>query len=38
MFKKWLAFEKEHGDAAGVEKVKTRARAFVESRQEGQVM
>ena len=34
VFKKWLSFEKEHGDAAGMENVKTQARAFVESRQE----
>lgn len=31
MFKKWLGFEKEHGDEAGVEAVKERAVAFVEA-------
>jgi rRNA biogenesis protein RRP5 len=36
VFKKWLAFEKEQGDAAGMENVKIKARAFVESRQDGQ--
>jgi rRNA biogenesis protein RRP5 len=29
-FKKWLAFEAEHGDDAGQERVKALARAFVE--------
>lgn len=36
VFKKWLAFEKEQGDEAGMENVKTKARAFVESRQDDQ--
>lgn len=31
VFKKWLAFEKEQGDEAGVETVKEKAMAFVES-------
>ena len=31
VFKKWLSFEKEHGDAKGEEHCKERARAFVES-------
>lgn len=31
MFKKWLSFEKEHGDAAGVDAVKEKALAFVNS-------
>lgn len=31
VFKKWLAFEKEQGDEAGVENVKEKAMAFVES-------
>ncbi|KAL8286763.1 hypothetical protein RQP46_004291 [Phenoliferia psychrophenolica] len=31
VFKKWLSFEKEAGDEAGVEACKTRALAFVES-------
>lgn len=32
MFKKWLTFEKEHGDDAGVDEVKHRAVAFVQGR------
>lgn len=35
VFKKWLAFEKDHGDEQGVETVKERATAFVQSRQGG---
>lgn len=35
MFKKWLAFEKDHGDEQGVETVKQRAMAFVQIRQGG---
>lgn len=35
VFKKWLAFEKDHGDEQGVETVKERAMAFVQSRQGG---
>ncbi|GAA5986306.1 hypothetical protein JCM10908_003698 [Rhodotorula pacifica] len=35
VFKKWLAFEKEQGDEQGVETVKERAIAFVQSRQGG---
>lgn len=35
VFKKWLAFEKDHGDEQGVETVKQRAMAFVQSRQGG---
>lgn len=31
VFKKWLSFEKEHGDEAGVDACKTKALAFVES-------
>lgn len=31
MFKKWLSFEKEAGDEAGVEACKARALAFVQS-------
>ncbi|GAA6036062.1 hypothetical protein JCM8097_006594 [Rhodosporidiobolus ruineniae] len=34
VFKKWLAFEKDFGDVAGVEHVKERAVAFVQSRQQ----
>lgn len=34
MFKKWLAFEKDHGDEAGVQEVKERAIAFVQGRQQ----
>ncbi|BGP47503.1 rRNA bioproteinsis protein rrp5 [Rhodotorula kratochvilovae] len=33
VFKKWLTFEKEHGDDAGVDEVKERAVAFVQGRQ-----
>ncbi|GAA6057842.1 hypothetical protein JCM3770_000609 [Rhodotorula araucariae] len=33
VFKKWLTFEKEHGDEAGVDEVKQRAVAFVQGRQ-----
>ncbi|GAA5925984.1 hypothetical protein JCM3775_005168 [Rhodotorula graminis] len=32
VFKKWLTFEKEHGDDAGVDEVKHRAVAFVQGR------
>ncbi|GAA5914525.1 hypothetical protein JCM6882_000408 [Rhodosporidiobolus microsporus] len=35
VFKKWLAFEKDHGDDAGVEQVKQKAVAFVQGRQQG---
>ncbi|SCV70668.1 BQ2448_3430 [Microbotryum intermedium] len=31
VFKKWFAFEKEHGDSQGADAVKTKALAFVES-------
>lgn len=31
MFKKWLTFEKEHGDEKGADYCKERARAFVEA-------
>ncbi|GJN89500.1 hypothetical protein Rhopal_002487-T1 [Rhodotorula paludigena] len=34
VFKKWLAFEKDHGDEAGVQEVKERAIAFVQGRQQ----
>ncbi|GAA5976182.1 hypothetical protein JCM11641_001071 [Rhodosporidiobolus odoratus] len=36
VFKKWLSFEKDFGDDAGVEAVKERAVAFVQSRQQGE--
>ncbi|GAA5941768.1 Rrp5p [Sporobolomyces koalae] len=35
VFKKWLTFEKEFGDEAGVETVKERAIEFVQSREDG---
>ncbi|EGU12983.1 U3 snoRNP-associated protein Rrp5 [Rhodotorula toruloides ATCC 204091] len=35
VFKKWLSFEKDFGDEEGVEAVKERAVAFVQSRQGG---
>ncbi|BGP31459.1 rRNA bioproteinsis protein rrp5 [Rhodotorula toruloides] len=35
VFKKWLSFEKDFGDEDGVEAVKERAVAFVQSRQGG---
>ncbi|BGP24084.1 U3 snoRNP-associated protein Rrp5 [Rhodotorula toruloides] len=37
VFKKWLSFEKDIGDEDGVEAVKERAVAFVQSRQGGAV-
>ncbi|GAA5947174.1 hypothetical protein JCM10213_001449 [Rhodosporidiobolus nylandii] len=36
VFKKWLSFEKDFGDDEGVETVKERAVAFVQSRQQGE--
>jgi hypothetical protein len=31
-FKRYLTFEKEHGDAASIERVKDKARAYVASK------